>query len=122
MRSPTVRSGRCRLQARSGHVVGSEWMRALGSRRLPSGRSSTNASAQTCFRPAWSVSHLLFSNWPVLWKAAGISSSITFARAAARSVMTSTGARRAAKASAEKRRAEAISLRLDTNTSMTWPC
>ena len=41
----------------------------------------------------WSASHRLFSYCPVLWKAAGISSSITFAKAGARSVITSTGER-----------------------------
>jgi hypothetical protein len=39
------------------------------------------------------ASYLLFSYCPVLWKAAGISSSITFAKAGARSVITSTGER-----------------------------
>ena len=54
--------------------------------------------------------------------AAGISSSITFARAGARSVMTSTGARCAASYVVKNLVAEGISLCLETYTSITWPC
>ena len=66
----------------------------------------------------WSHSHRLFSYWPVLWNAAGISSSTTFARAGARSVMTSAGARCAASAVVKNRLAEAISLRWETKTPL----
>jgi hypothetical protein len=52
----------------------------------------------------------LFSYWPVLWNATGISSSITLASAAARSVITSAGERCAARAVVKKRRAEVPAL------------
>src|SRR3954451_22057114 len=43
------------------------------------------------FSRPWSHSTRLFSYWPVLCNAAGTSSSITFAKAGARSVTTSAG-------------------------------
>ncbi len=71
------------------------------------------------FNRPWSHSRRLFSYCPVLWKAAGISSSITFARAGARSVMISVGVRCASSDVAKNVRAEAISLCLGPRTSMT---
>jgi len=58
----------------------------------------------------------------VLRNAAGVSSSMTLARAAARSVMTSTGERCAAKDDVKNRLATEIPLRRATKTSMAWPC
>ena len=73
------------------------------------------------FNLPWSHSHRLFWCWPVVWNVAGITSSITFARAGARSVMTFVGVRCAAGDVVENLRAEAISLCWETSTSMTWP-
>ena len=64
------------------------------------------------------ASHRLISYCPVLWEA-GISSSITFAKAGARSVITSTGERCAISDVVKNRRADGISLCVETNTSMT---
>lgn len=58
----------------------------------------------------------------VLRKAAGISSSITFAKAGARSVMTTAGSPCAVREVVKNLRAEAVSRHRDTNTSMTCPC
>ena len=69
-----------------------------------------------------SAAHRLFSYCPVLWNAAGIRTSITFARAAARSVMTSAGVRCANGDVVQNRLSDAISVRRDTETSITCQC
>lgn len=67
----------------------------------------------------WSHSHRLFWYCSVLWNAAGTSSSTTFAKAGARSVTTSTGSQCAVRDAAKKQRADPMSLRRETKTSMT---
>ena len=57
----------------------------------------------------WSHSHRLFSDCPVLWNAAEINSSIMFASAGARSVMTSAGSPCAVSDAVKNHPAEAIS-------------
>ena len=115
MRSPAGTPARPRLPARSGPVAG--FVRTHGHRSR--GPPVTRLAAWSVFNPRigrsrafnlpWSASHRLFSYCPVLPNAAGINSSITFPRAAARSVMTSVGVRCALSGAVKNLRAEAIS-------------
>jgi len=73
------------------------------------------------FGRPWSHSTRLFSYWPVLCNAAGIRLSTTFAKAGARSVITSVGSPWKFRAAVKNARAEAMSRRCDTYTSITCP-
>jgi hypothetical protein len=76
--------------------------------------------SQSGFQAAVISSARLFWYCSVLWNAAGIRSSITFVWDGGPWMTTSTGSPCAVGDAVKKLRAEAISLRRETHTSMRW--